>query len=46
MNVERKSPNKITVPRLEEFRAPPIFNMQIVPPSQSNFINREKKPTQ
>jgi hypothetical protein len=38
---EKKSPNKIVVPKLEEFRAPPVFNMQMV--YEPSFKQEEKK---
>lgn len=38
---ERRSPNKIVVPKLEEFRAPPVFNMQMV--YEPTYKQEEKK---
>lgn len=38
--MERRSPNRIQVPKLEEFRAPPVFNMQMV---YEPVVKEEKK---
>ena len=32
---ERKSPPKIQIPKLEEFRPPPVFNMQYTAPQNA-----------
>lgn len=43
-SLERRSPQKIVIPKLEEFRAPPVFHLNSMMAQQQAPITTEKKP--